>query len=293
MIVEGGLSKQKLIFDVGFNIGQDSAFYLAQGHKVVAVEADPTLAQAGQKRFSREVASGQLQIVNAGVAASEGHAQFWVCEGKPEFNSFVREIAARDGYQHHAIHIPTTRFATILQRYGTPHFLKIDIEGHDMLCLEDLDAAHLPQYISVESECPIDGRSSGAEDGLRVLRRLRELSYTRFKLINQFTFNSISRVPSLNEVLLNFSERYLLRPPLRDIPGAWRLSQHLMPKPRLERRFGREFPVGCSGAWGEDTAGRWLSFAAAERAYLHYREVHFRDPAVRHYSFWYDWHAKP
>lgn len=281
-----------LVFDVGFNIGQDSAFYLSQGHRVIAIEADPTLAQAGRARFAREIESGQLEILNVGIAEREGFADFWICEGKPEFNSFFKDIAARDGHRHHKIAVPTLPFATVLQRFGTPHFLKIDIEGHDMLCLVALDSQHLPAYLSVESECPIDGRTASVEDGLRVLWQLRKLGYSRFKLIDQLDFTSLSLPPSPNQRLQRFSEDYLLKPPLRNIRGAYRLSQRLMPKPRLERKFKREFPLGCSGAWGEDTAGRWLTLQQAERAYRHYREVHFRDASARHYSFWCDWHAR-
>jgi len=72
------------VFDVGFNIGQDTAFYLAEGHRVVAIEADPTLAAKGRQRFASEVRTGQLTIVNVGIAEREGEAQFWICEGKPE-----------------------------------------------------------------------------------------------------------------------------------------------------------------------------------------------------------------
>jgi FkbM family methyltransferase len=287
-----GKAMSKLVFDVGFNIGQDTAFYLSQGHRVIAVEADPTLAEAGRARFAAEVASGQLEIVNVGIAAREGVADFWICEGKPEFNSFIREIAARDGYRHHKITIPTVPFSAILRRFGTPHFLKVDIEGHDFLCLEALDAEHMPAYLSVESECPVDGRASGVEDGMRMLRKLRDLGYARFKLIDQADFVSLSRPPSVNWMLQRFSEDYLLKPPLRSVRGTYRLSQRLMSKPRLERKFRREFPLGCSGAWGEDTPGRWLDASEAEHAYQHYRELHYRNPDVRHYSFWCDWHAR-
>jgi len=281
-----------LVFDVGFNVGQDTAFYLAEGHRVVAVEADPTLAAKGRERFAREVSTGQLTIVNVGIAEHEGEAQFWVCEGKPEFNSFYKEIAARDGYAHHSITIPTVRFATLLEQYGTPYFLKIDIEGHDMLCLEGLDEAHLPAYVSAESECPLDGQSATVEDGLRVLRRLHELGYRRYKLIDQLDFQSLALPRSVNQRLQRFSDSVLRRSPLRNVRGTYWLSTLLMPKARLERRFNRVFPVGCSGPWDESTPGRWLTFDAAERAYRHYRELHFTDADARHYSFWCDWHAK-
>jgi FkbM family methyltransferase len=282
---------QRLIFDIGFNVGQDTAFYLSQGHRVVAVEADPTLVEAGQQRFKREIEAGRLEIVNAGIAATEGHAEFWICEGNSEFNSFYREIAARQGHRHHPIRVPTTRFSRLLERYGTPHFLKIDIEGSDQHCLADLDASNLPSYVSIECECPKNDQRQDVEDALATLRQLHRLSYRRFKLINQFKFNSVSLPPEPNQVLQSIAEKCLLVPSLRDVPGVYRLSQLLMAKPRLERKFKREFPVGCSGAWGEDTAGRWLTVEDAERVYRHYRDVHFRDAELPNYSFWYDWHA--
>jgi len=34
-----------LIFDIGANNGDDTAFYLKKGFRVVAIEADPALAQ--------------------------------------------------------------------------------------------------------------------------------------------------------------------------------------------------------------------------------------------------------
>jgi FkbM family methyltransferase len=283
---------RKLVFDVGFNVGQDTSFYLAQGHRVVAIEADPTLAEAGRKRFAHDIEAGNLEIVNVGIAKQEGLADFWLCEAKPEFNSFHQGIAARNGYPNHQIQIPTARFASVLVRYGTPYYLKIDIEGNDMLCLDDLSASSLPQYISVESECPIDDTPIGVDDGLRVLHKLRDLGYQQFKLIDQYTFCSISDPSSLNYLMDAVSRRWLIRPPLRYIRGSYRLSQFLMAKPKLERNLGWRFPLGSSGALGEDTIGRWISCDAAERAYRRHRERYFQNPGVAHHSFWCDWHAK-
>jgi hypothetical protein len=65
----------------------------------------------------------------------------------------------------------------------------------------------------------------------------------------------------------------------------------MMVKPRLERKFRREFPLGSSGVAAEDTPGRWLGYPPAAHAYRHYRAQHFKDPSARPYSFWCDWHA--
>jgi len=281
-----------LVFDVGFNIGQDTAFYLAAGHQVVAIEADPTLAAHGRKRFARDIEAGNLEILNVGIAATEGEAEFWICEQKPEFNSFHRGIAARNGYSNHSIRIPTTRFGSIIRQYGTPYYLKIDIEGNEMLCLDELTASTLPQYVSIESECPIGAEPISVADGLRVLHKLRDLGYQSFKLIDQFTFCSISSPPSLNYLLDTASRRWLTKAPLNRIRGTHRLSRRLMTRPKLERDLRWEFPLGSSGALGEDTAGRWITLEMAERAYRRHREAYFRRSDVAHHSFWCDWHAK-
>ena len=41
-----------LIYDVGLHEGQDTAYYLWKGFRVLAVEANPELTQAAQSKFS-------------------------------------------------------------------------------------------------------------------------------------------------------------------------------------------------------------------------------------------------
>ena len=47
----------KLIYDVGMHNGDDTAYSLHKGFHVVAIEANPTLAQAGEKCFADAVRS--------------------------------------------------------------------------------------------------------------------------------------------------------------------------------------------------------------------------------------------
>jgi FkbM family methyltransferase len=279
-----------LAFDVGMNLGHDTDFYLSQGFRVVAVEANPALAEAAEQRFGRAIEAGMLEIVNAGIAEEDGVAEFWICDGKSEFSSFHRAIASRDGFSHHAVQIRTVRFASLMDRFGTPDVLKIDIEGNDRLCLEALSPAALPRFVSVESECTTADAAGSAEEGLRTLTMLRDLGYRKFKLIDQLTFTSVA-TPSLNQLLDSLARKVLLSAPMSAVPGTYRLSRYLMVKPRLERRFGREFPLGSSGAIGNDMPGRWIGYADAARAYQRYRTRHFRNPTARHWSFWCDWHA--
>jgi FkbM family methyltransferase len=289
---DGHLSSvENLIFDVGLNIGQDTSFYLSQGYQVLAIEADPRLAEAARKKFHREIREGRLEVLNVGIAEKDGFADFWICEEKPEFNSFHRQIAARDSYTHHSTEIPVLRFASVIERYGIPHYLKIDIEGNDMLCLDGLNPSTLPKYVSVESECPLE-QSGSVEDGLRTLQKLESLGYNRFKLIDQYTFCSLSLPPSPYYLLDTFARKVFDQSPLKIIRGRGLISRHLIMRSRLQGRFRWKFPMGSSGVWGEDTPGNWISYGEAEQAYWHYREKHFLASDRKFHSFWCDWHAK-
>jgi hypothetical protein len=58
-----------LIYDVGMHDGRDTAHYLRCGYRVVAVEANPELVAAAEKRFGDVIAAGRLTIVPKAVAA--------------------------------------------------------------------------------------------------------------------------------------------------------------------------------------------------------------------------------
>src|SRR6476659_10205821 len=66
-----------LIFDLGMHQGEDTSFYLHKGFRVVGVEANPDLCAHCARRFPREVASGQLTIVNQAIAEEPGEITFF------------------------------------------------------------------------------------------------------------------------------------------------------------------------------------------------------------------------
>src|SRR5215831_9510764 len=103
-----------LIYDVGANNGDDTAYYLSRGFHVVAVEADPTLIEQARERFPDEIRRGRLELVNVAVGPQEEVARFWICEGKSEWNSFDRRIASREGRQCHPINVQCRPFRDLL-----------------------------------------------------------------------------------------------------------------------------------------------------------------------------------
>ena len=276
-----------LIYDVGMNNGDDTAYYLHCGYRVVAVEANPTLADQARRRFRRELASGALTLLNVGVAEEPGDAAFWVCETHSDWSSFHRTVASRDGSPHHAVTVPCRTFRSVLEEFGTPYYLKVDIEGNDGLCLRDLAPGRLPKYTSVEAS------------DLGLLFRLRDLGYTRFQCISQFHYLPLEWPPSRRqrryEAALRLSRsRNLLVRAVRRL-GARRWLERRLSQPRT--CGGWTFPVGSSGPFGEDLPGRWQTADELAETYVRFQGMmKERKPSAfwneKDYSFWTDFHAR-
>ncbi len=164
------MDSERLVFDIGFNNGDDTAHYLGRGFDVVAVEADPKLVKLGNERFADAIASGRLRLVGAGIAEKAGQADFYVNHLNDGWSSFIPEAGKRGG-NFSVISVPTIPIADLFAEFGTPYYLKIDIEGNDWFCIRDLPGT--PLYVSVEAH------------RLEYLAALYSKGYHQFKVVNQ------------------------------------------------------------------------------------------------------------
>jgi FkbM family methyltransferase len=277
------------IVDVGMHDGADTAFYLHQGYAVLAVEADPALAAAAAQRFADAIQVGQLHILNVGIADKTSTATFWICEDNSVWNSFDVRIASRNGSRHHPIRIETWRFADVLRIFGVPEYLKIDIEGADSHCVNDLDRKNLPRFISVESECVGDGQTLAPDEAVRMLELLCDAGYSRFKLVSQDDFRTMTYPDRWRFVRLLIDSA--ARGKLSRV-GFRRVAERVSTRGKLESlNGGYRFDCGSTGPWGPGLLGRWLSYQQARATYLGVREQFFAKTDVKTYAFWYDWHA--
>ncbi len=55
-------SRPNLIYDVGVCNGDDSAYYLHKGYRVVGIEANPLLLASIRRRFRSEIADGRYEL---------------------------------------------------------------------------------------------------------------------------------------------------------------------------------------------------------------------------------------
>lgn len=236
-----------LIFDLGMHRGEDTAFYLAKGYRVVAVEADPDLAAAARARFSEAIASRRLVIVDKAISTAPGSVTLHR-NARSAWNTLDPSWAARNelrGHPSELIEIEATTLPDVMREHGVPFYLKIDIEGLDMVALDSLQAFDdRPKYVSLESD----------KCSFRSLRQeftvLRKLGYARFKIVVQ------SDVAKQRE-----------------------------PSPATHGVFsGQPLVYGSSGLFGEEVPGKWIS---EEDAIERYRSIFLRyalvgdDPYLR------------
>jgi FkbM family methyltransferase len=173
-----------LIYDVGLCDGGDTAFYLAKGFRVVAVEADPALAAAARRRFKNAIQTGRLTIIEKAVAFTPGRASFDVHRINPHWSSLVHSRRARMGDDIETIEVECITLSDILAEHGVPYYLKIDIEESDLDAVQSLRSSRtLPRYVSAEAH------------STEIVAALYDVGYRRFKLIDQRRNNELHLWP--------------------------------------------------------------------------------------------------
>jgi FkbM family methyltransferase len=175
---------EDLIYDVGLHKGEDSAFYLALGYRVVAFEANPELVAACRTRFAAEIGSGRLTIIEGAISDSDAPVVTFFTHPNSVWGTTQKTWVARNDVlaASTAIEVPRIKFAEVLRGRGIPHYLKVDIEGADELCLRTLLEFHQrPMYVSIESEQK-NWTALLAEFDL-----LERLGYDQFAVVQQGT----------------------------------------------------------------------------------------------------------
>ena len=179
-----------LVFDFGFHRGEDTGYYLAMGQQVVAVDASADLIAAGRLRFALELETGQLTLLHGAVIGAQQRSgcselMFHPHPVRSEWGSvdlrWVRRNAEAHGLPHAApVAVPALCLEELVEGYGCPNFLKIDIEGADAAVLADLARLKiLPAFVSWET-----GKES-LPAVLQQHRQLEALGYGHFRVVQQ------------------------------------------------------------------------------------------------------------
>jgi FkbM family methyltransferase len=169
-----GKMHSDLIYDVGANDGEDTAFYLAKGFRVIAVEANPKLVAELRSRFANEISSGLLVIADYAISNLDGGVDFHIHD-TDDWSALEKSNRFWDG-NFQTVRVPTIRFNDLVSQQGVPYYLKVDIEGGELSVFERIgELATLPAYVSFEDNVHTS----------EIMQIVKDVGYTRFKLIEQ------------------------------------------------------------------------------------------------------------
>ena len=124
-------NRDAIIFDIGANAGNFSYKYRDKC-KIVSVEANPILAEALKERFSE---NNNIFVENCAISDKKGTIDFFIC-AQDQMSSCNRNWLETLRYKKHGIQrtieVPAVTLDNLIEKYGPPHHIKIDVEGYEL-----------------------------------------------------------------------------------------------------------------------------------------------------------------
>jgi FkbM family methyltransferase len=138
-IAEQQLSQESVVWDVGANVGvfTFASASVASAGTIVAIEADIWLANL-LRRSSRlpSNAGRDVRVIPVAVSSQNGVASFIIAERGRASNA-LEEAGGHSqmGDARERQLVPTLRLDTLLEALPAPTFVKIDVEGAELMVL--------------------------------------------------------------------------------------------------------------------------------------------------------------
>jgi FkbM family methyltransferase len=147
-----GLRHDDLVFDVGANQGAKTDIFLRLGARVVAVEPDEACHAILQDRFLRyRLKTQPVTLVGKAVSDGVGSVEMYI-DGpasalntiSPKWANYLRDNREHFEWQHCGLtfsrskSVETTTVEELVNLYGPPFFVKIDVEGHELNVLRGI-----------------------------------------------------------------------------------------------------------------------------------------------------------
>ena len=173
----GFVRRGDLVFDIGAHVGDRVASFRRLGARMVAVEPQPAMVKVLKLFYGRDA---DVAIEAVAVGRSIGTISLMINADNPTVSTASREFvnAARGapGWETQrwtrSIQVPVTTLDALIDKYGAPAFIKIDVEGFEEEALQGL--THAVKALSFEFT------TIQRDVALACIERCIALGYARF-----------------------------------------------------------------------------------------------------------------
>lgn len=132
-----------IVFDIGAHVGDRIASFRRLGARVVALEPQPALARTLRILYGRDSA---VLIEPVAVGRAAGTIDLKVNPANPTVSSasdaFIKAAEGAPGWEGQrwskTVRVPITTLDALIERYGMPSFIKLDVEGFEVEALAGL-----------------------------------------------------------------------------------------------------------------------------------------------------------
>jgi FkbM family methyltransferase len=146
------LPENSLVFDIGANVGAVSHALACAGARVVALEPNPDCARNMQLMYRNE----NIQVIQAAVGAHNTLANLnvsdhWDCTCTLSSEWMKTMQATDERYKNNWLRqmpVPVLTLDELISHFGSPYFIKIDVEGYEVEVLRGL--SRQPAFLSFE-----------------------------------------------------------------------------------------------------------------------------------------------
>ena len=140
------LPPSALCFDIGANHGEHTAAFLSLGaRRVVAVEPQPEIAEFIINALPNEIRRGTLVVRAQAVGPQRGVAKLFPAQDPHKsmstLSTLFRDISRDNGGRWEeaaAIDVEVLTLDSLIDEFGVPDYIKIDVEGFDLEVLRGL-----------------------------------------------------------------------------------------------------------------------------------------------------------
>lgn len=157
------LNSPNMVFDIGAYDGHKTAAFLEISSEVVSCEPDPENFRLLTARFRN--CKKRVHLINCAISDKQGEAVLQRNHKGSAFNTLKIEwknILEKDNVKRWserivfkndiAVKVQTTTLDNLIEQFGTPDFVKIDVEGSELEVIQGL--THKIKSISFECLLP-------------------------------------------------------------------------------------------------------------------------------------------